>query len=296
LSTFRLIFGTLARMAAWRSASIIIVSLAVAAVARSAPTAPASAFRLDPTVDTDGTEAVGDLEWSPRMVLVALGPPTFSGEPKVSGRWSFRGADGAVFTLYEWKSTALSADGCGLAPRRFWLSDRPAELHLGGKQDVGRFRTWLKAHLAAQARKLSAEHYRALGKALEDYHGGKLPLTALRRKAKQLRVSWHPERYGPRQLKSPRWQGGAAEQRSLARWQTAKDRLCPGEERGARYSYPADDPRSILDEVLTMLNDATKEVSTADGAAMSTFLGAAPGSEEQAWQVWHAYWKTRRGR
>jgi hypothetical protein len=100
-------------------------------------------FKLDPTADIAGTSWAADIEVAPADVLRTFGPANRQTDPyKVSACYSF--TDGSrVFTLYDWKSTALYNRDLP-SPLKFWNSHEQTTLSIGGRHEGAEdFKAWL---------------------------------------------------------------------------------------------------------------------------------------------------------
>lgn len=62
-------------------------------------------FRVDDTVDVNGTSLVGSIEITRREIEVVFGKPTYRGDryDKVTCEWTIQFDDGTVATIYDWK-------------------------------------------------------------------------------------------------------------------------------------------------------------------------------------------------
>ena len=112
-------------------------------------------FRLTPDADVGGTSRVDSVVLPPAFLVERFGPPgRGSLDHKVSGCYRFTGPDGAVFTVYDWKETALYlGDNSGApTPAEFWADPHPRELNVGGhgednddglNRPATAFREWL---------------------------------------------------------------------------------------------------------------------------------------------------------
>jgi hypothetical protein len=112
-------------------------------------------FRLDPLADTGGTCFVDSVYVPPAFLVQRFGPPgRGTDDGKVSGCYRFTNAAGEVFTLYDWKVTALYHGEENDWPTRdeFWAIPEPVELNIGGSGEENEdglnltataFREWL---------------------------------------------------------------------------------------------------------------------------------------------------------
>lgn len=110
-------------------------------------------FKVDRTADADGTHLVGEVELPPAFLLERFGEHDGGDGQHSSGGWTFVGASGAVFTLYEQDCTTLWHGRGSGAPtsRAFWRLWEPVQLHIGGRgrADWRKFRDWLLAEYRA---------------------------------------------------------------------------------------------------------------------------------------------------
>jgi hypothetical protein len=84
----------------------------------------------------------------PSDIVYLFGEPMESDGYKVSGEFVFTGVNGAIVTLYDWKSTSLYDNSCE-SPSEFWSSLHPRLLHVGGngRIEANEFIDWLKSKL-----------------------------------------------------------------------------------------------------------------------------------------------------
>jgi hypothetical protein len=75
--------------------------------------------------------------------VAKFGAPPESDSYKSSGEYTFRGADGLVFCLYDWKATTLYEPD-GIRPDELWASDEIFEFNIGGNGSASEFASWLK--------------------------------------------------------------------------------------------------------------------------------------------------------
>ena len=116
-------------------------------------------FVLAPEANVDHTGLAGAVTLSPRSLVDRFGPPLAGEDFKSSGSYSFTGAEGEVFTLYDWKATSLYYDGekdpalVNLpSPEEFWSSWLPHEFKVGarrGSKSKSQFCEWLLAEMAS---------------------------------------------------------------------------------------------------------------------------------------------------
>ena len=100
-------------------------------------------FKLDNDADSGGTCLRGHVELVPRCLVAKFGAPPESDSYKSSGEYTFRGADGLVFCLYDWKATTLYEPD-GIRPDELWASDEIFEFNIGGNGSASEFASWLK--------------------------------------------------------------------------------------------------------------------------------------------------------
>ena len=100
-------------------------------------------FQLDNDADSCGTCLRGHVELVPRCLVSKFGAPPKSDGYKTSGEYTFRGEDGEVWTLYDWKATTLY-ESDGIHPDELWASDEPFEFNVGGNAPASDFIDWLE--------------------------------------------------------------------------------------------------------------------------------------------------------
>ena len=96
-------------------------------------------FCLNPSLDVAGTSLVKEIDIAPGFMVERFGPPLSGDGARCTGRYAFIGDDGAVFTVYEYKSTAayLDDEEDALSPEDFWQSTQEFELSIGGRGRYG---------------------------------------------------------------------------------------------------------------------------------------------------------------
>ena len=97
-------------------------------------------FHLDPTANDAGTNLIKEIDLAPAFLVERFGPPLPGDGARCTGRYKFRGDDdGALFTVYEYKSTAayLDDEDDALPPDQFWRSRDEYELSIGGRGGYG---------------------------------------------------------------------------------------------------------------------------------------------------------------
>ena len=103
-------------------------------------------FKLDDHADSGGTSLKGSVELAPSRLVEKFGTPQQSDGYKTSGEYTFRGADGLVFCLYDWKASTLY-DSDGIHPDELWASDEPFMFNVGGNAPASEFIDWLKGEV-----------------------------------------------------------------------------------------------------------------------------------------------------
>ena len=104
-------------------------------------------FQLDNDADSCGTCLRGHVELAPSRLVEKFGAPPESDSYKSSGEYIFRGENGEVWTLYDWKSTTLYApkhNSSRMHPDELWASDQPFEFNVGGNAPASEFIDWLE--------------------------------------------------------------------------------------------------------------------------------------------------------
>ena len=101
-------------------------------------------FKLDNDADSGGTCLRGHVELVPRRLVEKFGAPPKSDGYKTSGEYTFRGADGSVFCLYDWKITTLYDGENTLRPDDLWDLESPIAFNIGGSGSASDFIDWLK--------------------------------------------------------------------------------------------------------------------------------------------------------
>ena len=103
---------------------------------------------------TDYPDAMTCLKGSIETTFSALtrlfGEPLEGDDYKVSGEWIFKGPNGSVFTVYDWKSTALyDTDLPSVAD--FRATSKPSTFNIGGDKPAFEFIVWLDSKLRGAA-------------------------------------------------------------------------------------------------------------------------------------------------
>jgi hypothetical protein len=92
-------------------------------------------FRLYPNADDSGTTLVDEVDLAPAFLVERFVPPLPGDGSRCTGRYKFTADDGALFTIYEYKSTAAYLDDEEDAPAAedFWRSRDEHELSVGAR-------------------------------------------------------------------------------------------------------------------------------------------------------------------
>ena len=101
-------------------------------------------FQLDNDADSGGTCLQGYVKLAPRRLVEKFGAPPKSDGYKTSGEYTFRGADGSVFCLYDWKITTLYDGENTLRPDDLWDLESPIVFNIGGSGSASDFIDWLE--------------------------------------------------------------------------------------------------------------------------------------------------------
>ena len=102
-------------------------------------------FKLDNDADSGGTCLQGYVELVPRCLVAKFGTPPESDGYKSSGEYTFRGENGEVWTLYDWKSTTLYApkhNSSRMHPDELWASDELFTFNVGGNAPASDLIDW----------------------------------------------------------------------------------------------------------------------------------------------------------
>jgi len=96
-------------------------------------------FHLDPIVNDAGTSLIKEVDLAPAFLVERFGPPLPGDGTRCTGHYKFRSDDGAIYTVYEYKSTAayLDDEDDALPPHEFWRSRDEHELSIGGRGGYG---------------------------------------------------------------------------------------------------------------------------------------------------------------
>lgn len=103
-------------------------------------------FTLDNNANPSGSSQVGYINIAPAELIRVFGAPDPSDEYKTSGEYIFRGPQGIIFTLYDYKDTSLYSSGLQ-SPYQLWGSEEPYTFHIGSNSDfsVEKFKDWLRS-------------------------------------------------------------------------------------------------------------------------------------------------------
>lgn len=111
-------------------------------------------FTHNPNVNSSGTSLQGYVRVAPAELVEMFGEPGEGDEYKVSMEYTFKGSDGSVVTLYDWKATSLYDEGCP-DPKDFRGDTAPNQFHVGarhGSKAATLFIAWMhecrRAHIA----------------------------------------------------------------------------------------------------------------------------------------------------
>ena len=96
-------------------------------------------FHLDPNVNDDGTSLIKEIDIVPAFLVERFGPPLPGDGWRCTGRYKFCGNNAALFTVYEYNSTAAALDDeeDALSPDEFWRSGDEQEFSIGGRGNYG---------------------------------------------------------------------------------------------------------------------------------------------------------------
>jgi hypothetical protein len=121
-------------------------------------------FRLDHTAGASSDALIslrGETTLPPAFLVKQFGKHDGGDGIRSSGGWTFVSESGEVFTVYEYRCTALSNGRGSGSPtvRQFWSSWEPVKLHIGGARDSDweSFRRWLQAEYRAFRKAQKAE-------------------------------------------------------------------------------------------------------------------------------------------
>src|SRR4051812_13367568 len=109
-------------------------------------------FHLDTDADAGGTGLINGIDIAPAFLVERFGPPPPGDGHRVTGHYTFRSDEGAVFTVYDFKLTAAywDDDEDALSAEAFWASRDKHGLSIGGYGLYGdgsadEFHDWLSA-------------------------------------------------------------------------------------------------------------------------------------------------------
>ena len=108
-------------------------------------------FRLNPEADADMTYFVAEIDVAPALLIELFGHPAPADGYKVSGQFRFTNSDGAVFNIYDWKTTSLYLSDAP-TPQEFWAMREPYTLYVAGLSDPRVFLDWLRAVIVNYAK------------------------------------------------------------------------------------------------------------------------------------------------
>jgi len=105
-------------------------------------------FKVNNNANVCGTSLKGYITTSYTKLVQLFGEPVESDGYKVSGEWLFEDNKGNVFTIYDWKATALYDSGYNPTVEEF--RQLPSyEFHIGGNNgSYGDFLQWLESELS----------------------------------------------------------------------------------------------------------------------------------------------------
>lgn len=111
-------------------------------------------YKYSPDACVDGTFLVlDDVDLVPALLVSRFGRTEPGPEMKLSGRYVFTDGKGAVFTVYDWKTTTRWVSD-GIDPEELWSYDEPFEFHVGaneeGEDQAEDFVEWLTETLELQ--------------------------------------------------------------------------------------------------------------------------------------------------
>jgi len=91
-------------------------------------------FHLDSSQNGVGTSLVDEVDLAPAFLVDRFGQPLPGDGSRCTGRYTFVGDDGSLFTVYEYKSTTayLDDEEGALVPEEFWRSAQEHEFSVGG--------------------------------------------------------------------------------------------------------------------------------------------------------------------
>lgn len=104
-------------------------------------------FQLNPDADINGTSKVATLNTTFPELLAAFGLPQESDGYKTSGEWVFESSRGEVFTIYDWKETALY-DSSFPSVSQFRHSITPTIFSVGGRGNPDEFLAFVREKMS----------------------------------------------------------------------------------------------------------------------------------------------------
>ncbi len=112
-------------------------------------------YKLNPEVDTSGTDGLTLFEFPPVGLVELFGEACDSDGYKVSRKHVFTSDRGDVFTVYDWKQTTLyrGKDSGAPTPEEFWHSRELKFLRIGGRagSNPRPFVKWLQGEYELRA-------------------------------------------------------------------------------------------------------------------------------------------------
>ena len=119
-------------------------------------------YKLNPKVDTSGTDGLTLFEFPPVGLVELFGEVRDSDGCKVSRKHVFTSDRGDVFTVYDWKQTTLyRGESSGApTPEEFWHSREHKPLRIGGRvgSNPRPFLKWLQGQYELRAAARRARH------------------------------------------------------------------------------------------------------------------------------------------
>jgi len=119
-------------------------------------------YKLNPKVDTSGTDGLTLFEFPPVGLVELFGEVCDSDGCKVSRKHVFTSDRGDVFTVYDWKQTTLyRGESSGApTPEEFWRSRELKLLRIGGRigSNPRPFLKWLQGEYELRAATHRARH------------------------------------------------------------------------------------------------------------------------------------------
>ena len=108
-------------------------------------------FSRDESISSHGAYLAAEVDVAPLFLVEEFGPPAKGDGIRVSGQYTFCSADGAVFTVHDYKMTTLWTTEEGLpAPADFWKLRIGQEFSIGSRgTDTKDFSHWLLSRYRA---------------------------------------------------------------------------------------------------------------------------------------------------